>query len=209
MSRPSRPARPACGARVSTPPGHIRPRSFKPRESRPKQRRPAFVEPRSFSDPVQHVISQPAYSSAVEALLSGESTEQHQAEQHPPRSAGQARHVVSAQESLPGREALVHPLGQRDAIRGRGRSGALFGGKIFRAHKRPSTCGSGRLGLSCHVWCNDGRVLQASSREVSLKIQRNCHRTARLRSTWRRRPTGSAWSTSAMAMNSGTFTWRW
>ena len=209
MSRPSRPARPACGARVSTPPGRTRPRSFKPRESRPKQRRAAFVETRSFSDPVQHVIPQPGYSSAVEAMLSGESTEQRQAEEHPSRSAGQARYIVGTQELLPGREALVHPLGQRDAIRRRGRGGALFGGKIFRAHKRPATCGSGRLGLSCHVWCNDGRVVQASSREVSLKIQRNCHRTARLRSTWRSRPTGSAWSTSAMAMNSGTFTWRW
>src|SRR5205807_1879396 len=169
MSRLSLTGGPACGASVSTPPGRAHPGSILPCELRVKLRRAAFVETRSFSDPVQHVISQPAYSSAVEALLSGESTEQHQAEQHPPRSAGQARHVVSAQELLPGREALVHPLGQRDAIRGRGRSGVLFGGKIFRAHKRPSTCGSGRLGLSCHVWCNDGRVLQASSRAVSLK----------------------------------------
>src|SRR5205814_7744621 len=175
-------------------------------ESRPKQRRAAFVAARSFSDPVQHVIPQPAYSSAVEAMLSGESTEQRQAEQHPPGPAGQAGHVVSTQELLPGREALVHPLGQRDAIRRRDRGGALFGGKIFRAHKRPSTCGSGRLGLSCHIWGNDGRFAQAPSREFRGKFSVTCHRTARLRSTWRRRPTGSAWRTSAMAMNSGTFT---
>jgi len=163
MSRPSRPARSACGARVSTPPGRTRPRSFKPRESRPKQRRAALVETRSFSDPVQHVISQPAYSSAVEALLCGESTDQHQAEQHPSRSAGQARHIVSTQELLPGREALVHPLGQRDAIRGNGGGCVLVVvRKILRAHKRPSTCGSGRLGLSCHVW----RYLVLSTRQV-------------------------------------------
>jgi len=153
MSRLSLTGGPACGASVSTPPGRAHPSSILPRELRVKLRRAAFVETRSFSDPVQHVISQPAYSSAVEALLCGESTEQHQAEQHPPRSAGQARHIVSTQELLAGREALVHPLGQRDAIRGNGGGCALVvGRKILRAHKRPSTCGSGRLGLSCHVW---------------------------------------------------------
>ena len=161
-SRSSPSVRPACGAGASTPTGRTRPRSFKPRKSRPKQRRAALVETRSFSDPVQHVISQPAYSSAVEALLCGESTEQHQAEEHPSRSAGQARYIVSTQELLPGREALVHPLGQRDAIRGSGGGCALAGRKILRAHKRPSTCGSGRLGLSCHVW----RYLVLSTRQV-------------------------------------------
>jgi len=151
-SRSSPSVRPACGAGVSTPPGRTHAGSVQSRELRRKKRRPACVETRSFSDPVQHVISQPAYSSAVEALLCGESTEQHQAEEHPSRSAGQARHIVSTQELLPGREALVHPLGQRDAIRRSGGGCALVGRKILRAHKRPSTCGSGRLGLSCHVW---------------------------------------------------------
>jgi hypothetical protein len=161
--RSSPSARPAGGAAVPTPPGRTQAGSLQSPELRRKKRRPAGAETRSVSHPIQHVISQPADSSAVETLLCGESTEQDQAEQHPSRSAGQARHVVSTQELLPGWEALVHPLGQRDAIRRSGAGCALVvGRKTLRAHKRPSTCGSGRLGLSCHVW----RYLVPSTKQM-------------------------------------------
>ena len=159
--------------------------------------------------PIQYIRPHPADPAAMKSVLPRKPAKHNHAQHDPSRSPCQACDVVGAQELLPGREALVHPLGQRDAIRRRGRGGAHVGGKIFRAHKRPSTCGSGRLGLSCHVWGNDGRFGQALSGKFRGKFSETAHRSARLRSTWRRRPTGSAWSTSAMAMNSGTFTWRW
>lgn len=142
-------ARPVCGTGVSGLPDGACPRCFKPRGPPPRQGGQALVDAGSVSDPVQHVVSQPGNSSAMKAVFSGESTEQHHAKQYPLRSAREAGHVVSTEELIPGWETLVHPLGERDVIRS-GRC-AAFGRKSFESHKRPSTCGSGRLGLSCHV----------------------------------------------------------
>lgn len=143
-------ARPVCGTGVSGLPDGACPRYFKPRGPPPKQGCQALVDAGSVSDPVEHVASKPGYSAAMKAVFSGESTEQHHAKQHPLRSAREAGHIVSTEELIPGWETLIHPLGERDAIRRSGRY-AAFRRKSFESHKRPSTCGSGRLGLSCHV----------------------------------------------------------
>lgn len=110
---------------------------------------PAGQKTAVVGHPIEHVVSQPANAPAVEYALWGESAEYHQPKQSPSRSASQARDVVRAQELIPPGEPLVDPGRKRNVLgdcradarvrRGRGR------------HKRPATCGSGRLETSCHV----------------------------------------------------------
>jgi hypothetical protein len=88
--------------------------------------------------PLQNVCSQPANTSAMKALLTGELTQRHHAEQYPSWPARQARNIVGAKQLLPGWERFIDPFGKKDVLRTSGRTFGLFGRGIFRAHKRPS-----------------------------------------------------------------------
>src|SRR4029077_20778886 len=85
------------------------------------------------------------------AVLPGKPTQHHHAEQHPPRSARQSRNIVRSRDVSQRRERLIRPFGKRDSVGKSGRGRTRFKAGIVQAHKRPSTCGSGRLGSSCHV----------------------------------------------------------
>lgn len=51
-----------------------------------------------------------------------------------------------------------------------GRPASLFRRGIFRAHQRPSTCGSGRLGSNCHVWRHHAQAGKSFRAPFSSKI---------------------------------------
>lgn len=100
--------------------------------------------------PRKHVASQPTDSSAVKRTLLRKTTEHHHAEQHPSGPAGEARDVVRTQELIPTGKQLVDPGRKRNAL-GDWRAAARVRRTCVRGHKRPVTCGSGRLGAHCHV----------------------------------------------------------
>ena len=123
-----------------------------------------------LGEPMNDVGSQPTDRSAVKPLFPRESAKHRHAQQYPLRPARKPRDVVSAQELLPGRESLIHIFGKGNVPGESGRRRTLFGRGILRVHKRPSTCGSGRLGSSCHVWRHHAQAAKSIPALFSLKL---------------------------------------
>jgi hypothetical protein len=101
-------------------------------------------------EPIQDVGSQPANSFAGKALYAGELCCRFRASERPRRPPHEASDVMGGQYLVPYRVGVICLARQENPWAKDGYPEAL-GVRSNLAHKRPATCGSGRLGSNCHV----------------------------------------------------------
>jgi hypothetical protein len=97
----------------------------------------------------------------MKSPLLRKSAKRHHAQQHPARPTRETRDIVRTQQLLPRGRLLVNPARESNVLGPSDRRRTLLGQRFFR-HKRPSTCGSGRLGSSCHVLSDDASTALAN-----------------------------------------------
>jgi len=125
--------------------------------------------------PAQYIGSQPTDSTAAKAALPGKPTDNCHARDQPWRSSRKTRHFMGREDLVPWRKRFVNPAGKENSL-AKANEGCpkTLGVRLKRVfvHKRPATCGSGRLGSSCHLWAESCARCNRCARWVSLKIQR-------------------------------------
>lgn len=100
--------------------------------------------------PVGEILAVPSDRMAAKSLLFRKSADRGQREQKPSVAAGEARHVMRAQEQVQRREGFVYPLGEENPRRNSSRRDKRPWNGVGRAHG---------FGCSCAVPVVQGRVV--------------------------------------------------
>src|ERR1022692_1337469 len=101
--------------------------------------------------PLKNIGLEPTNFFAAKSLFSRKLTDDRHAAKHPRWSPEEPGDIMGGENLIPCRIGFIHPPGDRDSLM-YGHAGRLDAdlNRVCR-HKRPSMCGSGRLGLNCHA----------------------------------------------------------